>query len=588
MNCFSLISFISAFLSLFLGFLIYSLNRKKKVNRLYFLFSFFLFCWAFPEFMRRQAQSFERAQLWVRLSFLWPFVIATLIHFTLVFTEKKEALKNKINYFFIYVPAVFISCIVLLTPWWTPGPVKMEWGYTYRLPYNMILHNASNLWAASGVLLSLILFVSFYFKGKDKKKKRQIFYISCGLCITLLAGGISQALLPAFNMRVPEMATASFSVLCIFVSWAVWKHGLFSLDLAEAADTIIGTMEEPLMLLSSGLKVIRHNRALSRTLGYKHGELKGKDVSLILADGGRWFSEGEGGMRLARGESFKNRDTLFKSKSGEKIVLNFSFSPIMDKGKRTVSVLGVGKDLRRIEKLQLQLLNAEKMTAISRLAGGVAHELNNPMGVIVGFAQSIMKRIEKDDPLYHPLKSINREASRCRKLIGELLSFSHKRMLEKEESEIKELVEETLALVENGAREKGVKIKRDYSPDLPEIKVERQNLKQAVMHICENAIDFMTGGGELEVSLFAEKDKEGKKFICLNIRDSGPGIKEREERKIFEPFFTTKEVGRGAGLGLSFVYDIVSRHGGSIEAENIDGGGALFKMRLPVLPGPEK
>ncbi|MDD5065898.1 MAG: ATP-binding protein [bacterium] len=239
------------------------------------------------------------------------------------------------------------------------------------------------------------------------------------------------------------------------------------------------------------------------------------------------------------------------------------------------------------EKLKKQLFQSEKMSAIGQLAGGVAHEINNPMGVILGFSQSIAKRIKDDDPLYMPLKSIEREAIRCKKLIGDLLTFSRVSKTKTEMTDINKTIEETLSLIEAQAKVKDIEIIKKYGFNLPQITVNKNQIQQVIVNICNNAIDAIPKGGNLTITTQITTDKKsaeisGKEFVVIGISDTGKGMTEEVKKHIFEPFYTTKEVGKGTGLGLSLCYEIIQKHRGTIEVESELGKGANFTIKLPM------
>lgn len=276
------------------------------------------------------------------------------------------------------------------------------------------------------------------------------------------------------------------------------------------------------------------------------------------------------------------------------------------------------------ENLQVQLAQSEKMAGIGQLASGVAHEINNPLGVILGFAQSMAQRIKEDTPFFMPLKSIEREAQRCKKLVQDLLTFSRTSKTEKEECDINSVIESALSLVEAQTKMKVIIMEKNLQIDLPKIMINGNQIQQVIINLCNNAMDAMPKGGTLRVitklqthsflplskgehtggvapakqhsnevsgvkrSSPRSEAEWGSSFrkgvqssIEIAITDTGMGIPEEIKNKIFNPFFTTKEVG-GTGLGLSLVYEIVQKHGGTIEFESEVGKGTMFHVFLPI------
>jgi signal transduction histidine kinase len=247
-------------------------------------------------------------------------------------------------------------------------------------------------------------------------------------------------------------------------------------------------------------------------------------------------------------------------------------------------VLGIARDITermRAEKerkeIEEKVRQLQKMEAVGRLAGGVAHEINNPLGVILGFAQSVSRRIPDDDPLSMPLKSIEREALRCKALVSDLLAFSRKSAEEFSPVDPSGLLESTRTLVENQARLGRIEMVVHCDPDLPKIHADVIRLQQVLVNMATNAIDAMPCGGLL--SLGAQRNGSA---VVVTVGDTGEGMSLEVKEHIFEPFFTTKELGKGTGLGLSLAFEIIGQHGGTIECDSQVGKGTTFTIRLPV------
>jgi len=287
--------------------------------------------------------------------------------------------------------------------------------------------------------------------------------------------------------------------------------------------------------------------------------------------------------------------TVFKSARPDNIseigeslyfILTFLHRQIKELSDDRRAILNILEDVeeanRQLKETQMKLIQSDKMAAIGQLAGGISHEINNPMGVILGFAQSIMKRIDQNNPLYLPLSSIEREAIRCKNLVHSLLIFSRTSGTAKTSMEINQAIEETLVLVEHQAKVRNIEIIKKYAPDLPTIIANRNQIQQVIMNLSNNAFDAMPQGGKLEISTKLVKRENGKPEIEIKLSDTGVGIPEEIKHRIFEPFFTTKEPGKGTGLGLSLCYEIVQKHNGMIDFESEKDKGTTFIIRLPI------
>jgi signal transduction histidine kinase len=236
--------------------------------------------------------------------------------------------------------------------------------------------------------------------------------------------------------------------------------------------------------------------------------------------------------------------------------------------------------LRQLAEAQEQLVQSGKMAAVGQLAGGVAHEINNPLAVILGFAQGLDRRVPEGDPLRLPVSSILREAVRCKNLVQELLTFSRAGKKSFESVELNTVVKSTLVLIEARARTQGVQIVQELTEKLPPLHANKTQLQQILVNIGTNALDAMKGGGALTI----RTRTDGPGNVCMEVTDTGSGIPEEVRPRIFDPFFTTKPVGEGTGLGLSLVYEIVQQHRGSITVESQVGQGTTIAVKLPAKP----
>jgi two-component system NtrC family sensor kinase len=232
------------------------------------------------------------------------------------------------------------------------------------------------------------------------------------------------------------------------------------------------------------------------------------------------------------------------------------------------------EDLRRTQE---QLLQSEKMSAVGQLIAGVAHELNNPLTAILGYAQ-LLESEGLDEHASDYVSKLFKQAQRTHRVVQNLLSFARQRKPQRQQVEISKVLEDTLTLRDYDLRVSDIKLERDIEPSLPAVTADPHQLEQVFLNVINNALDAMLDkgqGGVLKVRAYA---KDG--IVHTEFHDSGPGIK--EPSRIFEPFYTTKSVGKGTGLGLSICYGIIQEHGGSINARNGQDGGAILDVSLPA------
>jgi two-component system NtrC family sensor kinase len=232
---------------------------------------------------------------------------------------------------------------------------------------------------------------------------------------------------------------------------------------------------------------------------------------------------------------------------------------------------------RELRAAQDQLIQSEKLATIGELAAGVAHEINNPIGVILGFAQVMLKRIQENDPMHRPLSIIKREGVRCKDIVQDLLDFARQNKPTPRRLNVNEVIEAAAKLMAHQANSDMVTVIPSYAPDLPDVVADENQLQQVFFNIILNAYQAMPEGGELRITSCVQDGE-----VQAIFSDSGMGIPPENIRHIFDPFFTTKEVGEGTGLGLSVSYGIVKQHGGTIEVQSENGTGATFVVKLPA------
>jgi two-component system NtrC family sensor kinase len=242
----------------------------------------------------------------------------------------------------------------------------------------------------------------------------------------------------------------------------------------------------------------------------------------------------------------------------------------------------VQKKTAEIYKAQDHLINTEKLASLGRMAAGVAHEINSPLTGIVTFSHLMLKRTPPENKQdVEDLNIIIDQAERCAKIIKELLGFSRKTSSEKSMINLNTLLENTLAMVRHQSRFYNILFDLQMDSSLPEVNIDPNQIQQVFLNLLINAADAMEKKGKITL-VTRTVEKDGARFVEVEITDSGPGIPENIRSKIFEPFFTTKPVGKGTGLGLAVSYGIIKKNEGTIFIKDSPGSGASFCIRLPV------
>ena len=233
---------------------------------------------------------------------------------------------------------------------------------------------------------------------------------------------------------------------------------------------------------------------------------------------------------------------------------------------------------RELVEMQAHLIQSEKLAGLGKLAAGIAHEINNPLGGILIYSHLLLEESKKDTIQYENLKKIVKETTRCKNIVKGLLEFARPKEPEMSPTDINDVVNRALSIFERQALFQNIRIQKEYS-DLPRLIVDGAQLQQVFTNIIANAAEAMDGNGVLTIRTYLNCQTD---CIKVDFTDTGHGVREEDKPRLFEPFFTTKEVGKGTGLGLAISYGIVQKHQGSIQVQSELGKGSTFTVVFPL------
>jgi PAS domain S-box-containing protein len=336
--------------------------------------------------------------------------------------------------------------------------------------------------------------------------------------------------------------------------------------------------------------IILFNDGAERLLGHCARDVIGKlHITRIYKDPARAHEVMKLLRRSDHGGTGRLDDTVqvAVSAAGEEIPVRIRAAIIYQDGKE-VATVGYFHDMRerlsmerQLRETQTQLLQAEKMSSLGKLAAGIAHQINNPLAGIMLAGHLLQERHGVDPDAREELESIIENANRCREIVKDLLGFARQTRRQVAPMDLNRALERTLFLLVNQPLFHNIRIERRLQPDLPALQADEQQLNQVFMNLILNAAEAMGGRGTLAVrTRRADED-----LVEFEIEDTGCGIRPEVLSHIFEPFFTTKPPGKGTGLGLSVAYGIVAQHGGAIDVRSREGLGTTFCVRLPLRPG---
>lgn len=392
----------------------------------------------------------------------------------------------------------------------------------------------------------------------------------------------------------------------------------------EFLESIVANIADGLFVLTADLKIVKVNSALTQLLDRDELDLLGESLDVIFGEGmgpidpidatavpepGRW--------------EFPHTHVL--SREGERIDVSFQASVIRGRAGRLLGVLGTVRDIRKnirneeliraaeraareaaaleyaraeelekanrslaetsqdLQRTQERLVQSEKLSAVGSLVAGVAHELNNPLTGVLGFSQLLLMG-DCDEKIRQDLKKIHWEATRCQKIVQNLLRFSRQTKPKWERVDINQAIEQILELRAYEVRGRNVDIVRELDPELPGVIGDAQQIQQVFLNIINNALDSLAEGKDpCTLTVRTEVLESG---VRTTFSDTGKGVSEEFRNRVFDPFFTTKQVGKGTGLGLSVSHGIVTEHGGEIRVVPSEVG-ATFEVDLPLRGGKD-
>ncbi len=375
----------------------------------------------------------------------------------------------------------------------------------------------------------------------------------------------------------------------VFVSQST--EGIYRTEHDPPVPIHLSVDEQIALSLKSGY-IAECNDAMAKMYGFRDaGEMKGKKLSEFLISDDpvtREFMETyiRSGYRITDWESHE-RDV-----SGQVKIFRNTMMGIVEEGKLARN-WGIQRDVTERMHLEEQLRNAQQLEAVGRLAGGVAHDFNNILSIIMGHGELLLRTLELDERARNGLEQIQRAAERAASLTQQLLAFSRKQVLQPRVLDLNEAVSDVQKMLARVIGE-DIELVASLHPALLLVKADPSQVEQVLMNLAINARDAMPHGGKLtmitsNLEVPAEQSREFElapgRYVMLQVVDTGHGIDAGALPHIFEPFFTTKPTGKGTGLGLSTVYGIVKQSGGNIRVESEPGKGTIFRIYFPAEDG---
>jgi PAS domain S-box-containing protein len=347
-------------------------------------------------------------------------------------------------------------------------------------------------------------------------------------------------------------------------------------------ENLIASLNDGVLIIDRDGRISYANNRFEEITGYGKAEIVGRHYKhLVAKEALEHFTREIYGETDDSGKNRKTFESTFLTKDKKRIPVLVSSSPLTEGNKKGIII--VITDVTEINALKKELFQSEKMTLLGKLAGEIAHEINNPLGGLIIATQMLIDDLEKRPvsrrKLLKELREIEREASRCRMFIARVLNFARMIPEDKTKVNVHDMIEDALLLVQRQCKLEGIDLIKDFWDGDIFVTGNTSNLQQVVINLVNNAREaILPSAGLIIIKTYLRND-DCKQWACIEINDSGKGIPPEIMDRIFDPFFTTKP--NGTGLGLSVSKRIVEEHGGRIIVRSLLGKGSSFVINLP-------
>ncbi len=567
MNPIAIASLVAALMCIGLGTVVLALNRKPLLNKLFFLTTLAGFIYAFSIIMMWLSPNYETAYIWHKVGTMWPIFAALVLNFALVFTQH-SFLKNKLNYLFLYLPAVTLMLISILTDAITAPPVLKYWGYNDH-PGTSWLYPLSALWATLLPIAAFLICLRYYLRAKDHSQKQSGILVTIGFAIPIIAYTFGNVVLPTLQIDVPNIGIFATLFCSIFVGYAVQKYELFEIDAGLAAENIIATIPDSLILTNMDGRILKVNQNLVTRSGFSEEEIVGHSLMEFCSPPEAYINLLED---LKNYGSLKDREVMVQTKKGEPRIVLFSGSVILSRSCRALGLTIVIHDISERKAMEERLVKAERHASIGELAGQLGHDLRNPLAGIKNGLYLLKKKGSQisDEDRCDILRIIDTAVEDSDRIVTSLIDYSSELRLLYEPCSLKTLVANALCKVEVPNY-----ICLESSCEEFTVYADAFRMEAVLAGIIQNAIQAIHDKGSIQIT-----SKLQDEVVSIAIADSGIGIPPVVLSKIFSPLVTTKA--KGMGMSLAICKRVVEAHGGWVHVESEVGRGTKVTLSLPL------
>lgn len=512
----------------------------------------------------------QDAYFWHKMGTIWPFFVAVVLNFTLVFTNSKW-LKKRRNYLILYLPAVAFWLLDLFTDEINTPPVLKYWGFN-DVASNGVFYYLSSVWTAVLPIIAFILCFRSYRSTTDSVQRQQRKIVAIGLAIPIVAFIVTNILVRSLSIDFPNLGILSTLFFSLFIAYAVARYDLFSVDTDLAAENIIAAIPDSFILADPDGKILGVNDSLVDLLGYSAMELTSSRISDLLCPEEKcnWNNIV---YQLSEHSVLRNFELKFLTKTGGRRIVLFSGSFVRSRSGKPIGLTCFIKDITGRIEMEERLLKSEQLALVGELARQVGHDLRNPLSAIKNGVYLINKNasLMSADKRIEICGWIEDAISDSDRIISSLVDYASELNLEMEYCTPKSLTVRALSTLKIP---NGISVV-NLSSDEPILLVDAKKMEVAFGRVIQNAVDAMPEGGALRISSHINGG-----YVEVSFSDSGVGISESVRDKLFTPLVTTKA--KGMGMSLAICKRLVDAHEGTLTFESTKGQGSTFTFTLPL------
>jgi PAS domain S-box-containing protein len=439
-------------------------------------------------------------------------------------------------------------------------------------------------------------------RQRERSRYTPIIFVSAAdtLASDVLKGAASGAVDYLFKPFVTEVLK---SKVAVFVDLFHLNERLKQRAIQQSEERfrllVESIQDYAIIMLDPEGRVTSWNTGAERIVGFRHDEIVGAHVARFYAPEDQASGLPELALQQAQLAQRYEQEGWRVRKDGSRFWANAIITALRDEQGALVGFAVVTRDLterkkveealreseqrlrQQAQELEQQLIASGRLVSLGEITASMAHEFNNPLGIIMGFTEDLLSETDPKSASYEALKIIDEETRRCEKIIQELLQFARPRATELCPTDVQQLVKRTINLVSNRLYQHHIETVTEIEENPPSIYADQQQLEQVLVNLYLNAIDAMLDGGTLRVNVEMKPGDGTCSMMTIKVVDTGFGIEEKDLPKIFQPFFSAKKK-RGWGLGLPICERIVRNHGGKIEVQSRPGQGTSFTIHLPL------